>query len=181
MKIETTIDEEDFLILWLYDTSKSELVNNRRLLYKLLIPVAWLLSGLVSLASELYFACFFFITIGALWYFLYPVFDRKRFIVHYRKQINRYYRSMIDKLVLYEFNTDWIIVKGLESESKINTTKVEGIVELSSVILLNLNSHQSFIFSKSKIKEIAELRIFLKELAAHLNIKYTLDDQWVWK
>jgi hypothetical protein len=122
-----------------------------------------------------------FFIIGILWFFIYPIWERRHYIKHYKGFIKENYKDRFNRIATLEFNNDFILAKDNGSESKILTTEIDVINEIPSTIFVRLKGGQSFILSKDKIADIANVTSRLKELTEYLKIKYDIDEKWEWK
>ncbi|MEO6305817.1 MAG: YcxB family protein [Bacteroidia bacterium] len=115
------------------------------------------------------------------WFFYYPYRERQRYIEHYKNFLNERYKNDLERVITLEINNDFILSKTEGNESKILTKEIEEINEIPTLILLKLKTGDSYVLPKSKIKEIDQLKLRLKELAVFLKIKYNHDENWKWK
>jgi len=180
MIIEYKTSENDFLIHQLYLASISERIRKKRQRNKIIVPIIYSVIGIVSFFLSDFAAAIVFFIIAILWFFLYPLREKRRYIKHYQSFINETYKERIGRLSIIEFNNDFIIAKDEGSESKILTKEFEEIVELSTIILLKLKGGQSLILPKKGIENIDVLIVRLKELADYLKISYVLNENWAW-
>ncbi len=181
MTIEYKIEESDFLTYQLFVASKSDRINKRRQRSKTLFPLIYITFGILGLVQGNISMAVIFLIIAALWFVVYPVWERQHYIKHYLGFIRENYKSRIDKYVSLHFSRDFILAKDEGSESKISTSEIEKISEIHSAIYITLKGGQSFIISKCKINDWANLTLQLKELANHVHINYEKDEKWKWK
>ncbi len=181
MTLEYTIDENDFLTYHLYTTAKSESIRKRRVRNKMFLPLVYLALGLFSLYQHKMGLGIIFIVIGILWYFIYPLWEKQRYIKHFKANINENYKNRIGRPATIRIENEYILAKDEGAESKVLTTEIEEINEISSAVFIKLKTAQSFIFPKNKIKNMDSLIVRLKELATSLNVNYNIEDKWQWK
>lgn len=176
------IDEKDYLIYQLFTASKSDNIKKKRQKSKIIIPLIYLAFGLFYSFYNINYALgVIFFIVSCLWYFLYPMWEKRHYIKHYKKFIVENYKNCIDKVINFEINNEFLFASSNGSESKILTTEIVVINEIPSSIFIKLKSGQSFIFPKSKITNINEVKTRLITLASQLKIPYTIDDNWKWK
>lgn len=181
MTIEYKIDENDFLIHKLYVTSMSDIIKKKRQKNKVIVPLVYVAIGLLFFfQGKLALAIICFI-VGLLWFFIYPLWERRRYIKHYQDLIKENYKNRFGKTATLEFSNDFILAKDNGSESKVLTTELEKINEIPTTIFIRLKNGQSFILPKNKIINIGNVTTRLKELATYLKIKYDIDEKWEWK
>lgn len=181
MTINYSLDEKDFLAYQLYVASHSPSIKRKRQKSNLLFSLAYCFVGVFFIFqnNSLLAICFFMV--GIVSFFVHPILDRRRYFKHYQATIKESYQGRLGRNLSLGFNNDYIIATDNGSESKVTTTEIVEIIEISSSFFLNLKSGQAFIIPKDKIENIELLTIKLKNLASHLNIKYDLDAKWKWR
>jgi uncharacterized protein YlzI (FlbEa/FlbD family) len=181
MKVDFQIDENDFLMHQLFVASRSAQIKKKRQRSRVVVPLFYAALAFLFLTENKYALAIGFLTFALLWFFLYPYWERRRFINHYRKFIKENYTGRLGRTATLAFYDDFIIAKDNGSESKVLTTEIEQINEIPTTIFVRLKGGQSFILPKDKIENVNMLIIRLKELANHLRVKYEDDDKWEWK
>ena len=181
MTLEYTIDEKDFLTYHLYTTSKSESIKKRRVRNKVLVPIVYLALGLFSLYQDKMGLGIIFIVIGILWYFIYPLWEKQRYVNHFKAFIDERYKNTLGRMATMQLENEYILAKDEGAESKVLTTEIEEINEISSAIFIKLKTAQSIIFPKNKINDLNSLIERLRALASTLNVKYNVEDKWEWE
>ena len=181
MTIDYKIDENDLLTHQLFVASKSDRIKKRRQRSKVIVPLIYFAFGLLSLFEDMFSLTIIFFIIGLLWFFIYPHWERRHYIKHYKGFIKENYKGRVGKSATLEFNNDFIIAKDNGSESKVLTTEIEEINEIPATIFVRLKGGQSFILPKDKIANIDNVKARLKDLATYLKIKYDIDEKWEWK
>ncbi len=181
MTIDYKIDENDFLTHQLFVASKSDRIKKKRQRSKIILPLIYVVFGLLFLfQGKISLAVIIFI-LGLLWFFIYPLWERQHYIKHYKGFIKENYKDRLERIATLEFNNDFILAKDNGSESKVLTTELEEIFEIASTIFVRLKGGQSFILPKDKISNYDTLKARLKDLANYLKIKYETDEKWEWE
>lgn len=181
MKVEYKIDEGDLLTFYLYYTSKSKQQTKQRQQLKNYLPIGMVFFALILLPVKEFETAIAFFVIAVLWFLLYPIYYRRSYIKHHKSFIEENEKELIGESGTIEIENDYITSKSCDGESKINTTAIEQIIELPTIIFVKLKNGQSIIFPKAKISDISLLTVRLKELAHHLQITYLIDNDWKWK
>lgn len=181
MIIDYKIDENDFLIHQLFVASKSERIKRKRQRNKIIVPIIYVALGLLFLFQDRISFTLIFCTIGFLWFFIYPIWERRNYFNHYQGFIKEHYKERLGRIATLEFTDDYILAKDNGSESKILTTEIEEICEIPTTIFVRLKGGQSFILPKDKITDIDNVKVRLKELANYLRVKYEKDEKWEWR
>lgn len=181
MRLEYAIDKNDYLIHQLFLASKSERVKKKRQRSKTIFLILFLLlSFLWAMKTQYVIASILAIT-GILWFFLYPIWERRYYINHYNAFINENYIGIEGKKATIELNNEYIVFKDESSEGRIMTKKIEEIYEIPSHIFIRLNKAQSIILPKERIENILALIKQLKEITSSAKIRYICDENWQWK
>lgn len=181
MTINYYLDKDDFLNYQLYTASQSERVKKKRLRGRMVLPVIYLLFALLGFSTHRHGMMIGALIVAILWYFLYPLWDRKRYIRHYEQFIEAHRKEREGKKATLTFSDDFIYAVEGEMESKIPATEIEEITEINPNIFIKLKSGQSLILSKNKISEVAALTLFLKAFAEQRGINYFLEENWTWR
>jgi len=181
MTIDYKIDETDFLTHQLFVASKSDRIKRKRQRSKIIVPLIYVGLGLLFLFQDKFSLTIMFFIIGLIWFFIYPLWERRHYIKHYQGFIKENYKDRLGRIATLEFSNDYILAKDNGSESKVLTTELEEICEIPTTIFVRLKGGQSFILPKDKITDFDKVKARLKELANHLKIKYDTDEKWEWK
>jgi hypothetical protein len=181
MKLDYKIDENDFLIYQLFIASKSDRIKKKRQRNRIVVPLIYIAFGLVFLNQDRVSLAIMFSITALLWFFIYPVWERRHYINHYKSFILENYKDSFENNVTLEFSDEYILAKDSGSETKILTTELKEICEIPTSIFLRLQGGQSFILPKHKIRNIDSVKASLQELANYLKINYSTDENWKWK
>ncbi len=181
MRIDYKIDENDFLTHQLFIASKSDRIRKKRQRNKIIVPLIYVAFGILFLLQDKVALTIIFFVIGLLWIFVYPLWERRHYIKHYKNFIKENYKDRFDRIATLEFSNDYILAKDNGGESKVLTTEIEEICEIPTTIFVRLKGGISFILPKEKLVEFDNVKVRLKELANHLKIKYETDEKWEWK
>jgi hypothetical protein len=181
MQCEYDLNENDFLVFQLYSASKSPIIRKKRIMNKVIVPVVYILLGIPFVFLESYLTAYLFILIGVLWFFLFPLYERQRYVKYYGKYIRENFKERFGRHISITFEKDFIYSRDTLNEGKTSTSEIAGITEIPQLILVKLKTGQSVILPVNKISNIIELRDCLRSMASTLQIKYDPDSQWRWK
>ena len=181
MTVTYHVGEEDYLEHQLFIASISDRIKKKRLRAKILWPSLYIIFGLLFARDENIQPAVVFTTLGVLWFFLYPIWEKHHFRRHYQAFIKENYKDRFHKIISVEVTDNFILTSDDGSESKISTAEIEEINEIPSNIFIRFKGGQSLILPKNKISDIESIKTRLKNLALSLNIKYVIDNQWKWK
>ncbi|TGD56557.1 hypothetical protein [Flavobacterium humi] len=174
-------DEKDYLTYQLYISSKSPQIKKRRWKNRNLIPIFYLAMAVYFLLTEHYVAAGFFIFFAVIWYFIYPIREKKRYIKYYEAFNKEYFSERFGRPISLEITDDTLITADGSSETKVATTEIEAINEISPLMFIKLKTGSSYIVPKAKIENVDAARTRLMVLASHLGIPYNREEDWQWK
>ena len=181
MKITFELEQNDFLLHQLYIASVSPSIKKRRWMNRMLVPLFFSLIALYVYFQNGWSDVVIPLSLGLLWYVLYPIFDRRVFLKHYQLFIDENFKQKLNCKQSLEFFDDYIFSCESGNESKIVASSVIKIIELDQIILIQLNSGNSFILPKVKIENIECIKNYLKTWANGLNIEYKNEKNWKFK
>lgn len=180
MRIEYTLDKNDFLEYQLFAASQSDRIKRKRRRNRLLVPVVYFFLGIWFLYSGNYPIAIIGLCFAVLWFLFYPFRERRLYIKHFKAFVEENHKNNFGKPVTVELGDDTIFAKDSGSESKILTSELKEINEIPSLIVLGLKSGNSLIISKN-VSDLNAVRDRLKELSESLIVPYYTKDLWQWK
>ncbi|MFN8323831.1 MAG: YcxB family protein [Chitinophagales bacterium] len=181
MILEYSLGEEDFLTYQLYNASVSDGIKKRRMRTKILVPVIYMVLGLMLLLQQNVAIGVIFLGVAVVWFFVYPLWQRRLYERHYRSFIAETYKNRFNRLVSLDLKNDCILAKDNGSESKVLTTEVEKIVEIPAMILIKLKTGQAYLLPKKKIEQVDEVIAHLKQLSVDWQVEYSVQNNWHWR
>ncbi|MEM7513130.1 MAG: YcxB family protein [Bacteroidota bacterium] len=181
MKIQCFLDEEDFLTYQLFTASKSERIRMKRIRAWLYPSFLFLVLSLITYRFSLSPLPLFFLLTGVLSLGLYPFYSRWRYKDHYKKFIRENRKGVIGKMAEITFSEDFIIEKSDLGESKLNTSELEQINEISSHYFLKMNTGHSLIINKTRLANPEEFRAYLESLMEAQKLPYEQELNWKWR
>lgn len=167
MEIEYSLSRADYIDFQLFAATKSETIKKNKRKARNRLPIIYLILGTILLTlSDKAFAIIFYL-IGVLWYLLYPVLTKKRYVKHYEKYVDENFKNRFDTLIKVKFLDDnnTIETVDFEGESKFKTSEIERIFEIRRFIYIKMNSGSHLIIPKYKIDKIDKLRDELKMIS----------------
>lgn len=97
MKISYQIKEEDYLIHQLYTASKSRIIKRKRIVFWLMVPIAYASFAYLTYFQFRQYDVGYFMGGQALfWLVLYPFYSKWNYKRHYRKHINEHLKGQFD-------------------------------------------------------------------------------------
>lgn len=180
MKIQYSLSEEDMITHQLYLASTSERIMKERIIAKVAVPIMYVLVAIWYYFDNQIGLSVTILMLIPLWYFLYPLWERKRYKSHYKSFIKEHFSTKVGRPSSLEFDNVVMILKDDGTETKILTTEIAEIVELPNIILIKLITGESLVISQNGA-EHPGVKQELKTLASALSIEYRDDRNWRWK
>lgn len=165
----------------LYAASKSERIAKKRKAAKIYIPIIYLSISFVLLIGGFYIGSCCSLIFAILWYLIYPIYLSKHYVKHYSDFVNERIKNEPDYTTNIEFTKEFIFIKSEAGESKLNSTEIKEIIEISTITMVFLKLGTTLLFPNDAIKNISELKSFLKTYSKDLNIEYKQELNWKWK
>ena len=189
MTIQYSIDEDDYLTFQLFTASRSAVIRKRRFRTKILFPALYIIFGAVLLAEQKTGMSIAFFGLALVWYFLYPIRDRRIYRMNYLNYIRQNLKDAFGNQATIRFEKQYIVTKDQIGETKFPLADLEEVAEIPSAIYIKLKSGQTLILPKEKLDftpnsnsgNTAELTARLKEITAQLNVNYYNASNWRWK
>lgn len=181
MTIEYHIDENDYLTFQLFTASKSAVIIKRRFRTRILFPALYLIIGGVLLTENNIQLSVAFFALALVWFFLYPIRDRRIYKANYQNYIRRNYKDAFGKPATIRFEDKYFIAKDSVSETRFAHTEIEEITEIPVALYVKMKSGQTFILPKDKVKNSETWIVQLQEIASKWNVVYSSMPDWKWK
>ena len=181
IELKYALHKVDFLMLQLYTASKSETLKSRQKRAKIVIPVLYLVLGLI-----LYFplhqpiVAIVMVVLAVAWFLFYPSRQKKTYTNYYAQYIDEYYTSRYGEEMDIIIDENYIQVKTSYSESKTILSHLAVIEEIPDYLFLKYESGASLIIPRKKVADFEKVKEDLLALTANLDVKYTSDLNWKW-
>jgi hypothetical protein len=178
MNINYQLTNSDFLEYQLYTSSKSELHKKRRFRSRIIIPIIYIVLGIIfTNLNGKYGIGISFIVFAILWFLFYPMYSKRRYKKHFQKHVEENYKNRINKPVEIDFDENSVNAKDFTSESKINGTELKELIETKDHFFIKLTTDLSLIVPKHSIENQTEFKKRVTELGA----EYVDELIWEWK
>ncbi len=179
MKLEYILIFSDFLEYQLYVSSKSESHKKSRNKSRIIVPIIYVILGLILLLIDKTIVAIAFFLFSLLWFLFYPFYSKYRYKKHFETHIKESYKNRIGKKVKLNFdsNSDFVETSDLGSQSKIMDSEFKKLIELKEHFFLKLKSDMSIIIPKRAIPD----QDMFKKLFLDINLEYIDDSNWEWK
>ena len=178
MNINYQLTNLDFLEYQLYTSSKSELHKKRRFRSRIIIPIIYIVIGIIfTNQNGKYGIGIAFVVFAILWLVFYPMYSKWRYKRHFQKHVEENYKNRINKPVEIDIDENSVNAKDFTSESKINGTELKELIETKDHFFIKLTTDLSLIVPKHSIDNITEFKKRVTELGA----EYIDELNWEWK
>jgi len=175
MNVTYKIHEHDFVALYLFIFSKSQIIKKKRRNGWIVLTIIFALGFFYFLAKKDTFMCISsaFVTIMTLLF--YPIYFNWRYKKHYQKVVKNTYAKRFGQTEHMEIHLDVIVVKNAIGESKIKTSEIKEIDETKDYFFLKISSDDLFFLPKKELTSVDELRTKLKDIGFVINDKTNLE------
>lgn len=181
MKLEYSLEKNDYVTFQLFAASKSCGIIKKRRNNKIILPLIYLGLAIISFLIEGIGLSIIFLIIGLLWFLFYPAYERKKYFKHYDKYIEENYKNKFGKVETLYFEEDYVLYKDYIGEGKLFLSEVEELNEIGKYFFLKFNSGVSLIIPKVKIDNLEQFSQYIKSLVSRLNRKHKIELNWEWK
>ncbi|CAG5081625.1 YcxB family protein [Parvicella tangerina] len=183
MKISYQIKEEDYLTHQLYTASKTKKIRRKRIVFWLIVPVAYASAGYLSYFQfRQHNVGLVMFGLAIFWLLFYPFYSRWNYKRHYRNHIQKHLKGQFDQVVSLELGDNRLIIQDAKgNNSNIKYVSVKEIVELPDHFLIRMQTNSSIIFPKREFKDIKELQKFLGLIVTRHKVSFRKDVKWKWR
>ena len=181
MRIDYTLSRNDFIKFQLFTASNSETIKKSRRRSRTRIPIIYFILGLILFISGSIVLGLVFIGIGIAWYFLYPVYLKRRYVRHFERHADEHLKNRFGKQVTLNFGDEFIDTTDYIGESKLRTSEITEINEISNYFFIKFSSGESLIIPKPVIQQNNEFTQWLLDQVEKLKINHNTDLNWKWR
>ncbi len=180
MTLEYNTVEQDYLTFHLFESSVSVRSKRTRRRSRVNIAVLLLVAAIYNIIIADYIAASLFTLAAALWYLLWPRYEKHFYLRHYKSAIKESYGKIFGNATTLQLTPDHIsdITAGNEISSPLSG--ITAINEIPDYIFIKLQIGMGIIIPKTT-PGIEELRTKLHEIATTFSIPYNVYDKWAWK
>jgi hypothetical protein len=177
MKLEYTLDADDFLDFQLFTASKSEGIKKKQKRSWRLLTIWAIIVTVYFVVNKDYFLSFYFALVSIVFGMLYPKYFRWKYKKYYKKFIRANYAQRFGKPETLEFKKDSLFSKDIIGEGEVKLSEVVQLDETGNHFFIMMNNGSSFIIPKNKIGNIERL----KEEFESRGLTVHNDLNWSWK
>lgn len=184
MEVNLTLNyhltKEDHLAFQLYDASTSERIRKKRRYSRLRVPIVYLILGAVLIWAALLEFGLLMMVIGALWYFIYPKYEAKRYKKHFQEYVDENFKEKHNEAAKLELDMEHIYGSSSLGESKIKVSEVDRIEETSEHIFIRVGA-MGFVVPKRKVDDLNELNAWVNKVVAQYGVPHNVNLNWKWE
>ncbi|GHV56986.1 hypothetical protein AGMMS49579_22230 [Spirochaetia bacterium] len=178
MKMETELQECDFLQYQLYTSSKMHSTKVKKTRDRIVFSSMFLIVGFFHYFSYdgAVYGLITFSVLSIIIFILDPIYFKILYRNHFSKYIKENYQDKIGKQGSMEIENGCIVLKDDTSETKIIIEKLKEIVELKTHYFIFINNTGSIILPKND-----DANKFINILEKDFNVKLNKELDWKWK
>jgi hypothetical protein len=181
MTLTYTLDQNDFLQHQLFLVTKTDRIKKKRIKSWLVVSGSMLLLSFMFYQSNNSFLGNYFLGFGFITLIFYPLYQRRQYKNHYAKFIADNYKNRIGLTAKITFSDSVIETYDITGESKINLSDLEAVTETPEYFYPSLKSGGHLIIPKSKITDVSQLRLELRQLCEKMKIDFIEELKWKWR
>ncbi len=180
MNFKYKLTMDDLITNQLYIASFSKNIKRKRLLSWLIVPVIYLILGIIFYFIDKKGLLAVFSVIAVLWIIFYPLYLKILYKNHYKKHIKENYSKINDYNISLTLIDDFIQLKDESGESKIRISEIDRINEISTHYFIKFKLNSVLTLPKQTIPE-ESLNSLIKILIEKHHIQLNRDLKWKWK
>jgi len=154
-RIEYKLTEQDLLKFNLYYSANSDLHRKYRRRYRLFVPVAYAVLALLLCLLHSFVVASIFAAVGVGWFFLSPMWMRRRYRKQYEKQIRETIGDSLRDPITLELQPDGICSSSYIGESKYRYSAVDRIEENDGYTYIFIGKGMALILPHDRIPKDA--------------------------
>lgn len=176
MTISFRNTEGDFLEYHLFSASHSKTIMRRRNASRYMFAVIYSALGIYCMVSESVAVGMIFITVGILWFFLFPKLTAASSRKFYTKYIAENYKARMEKTTTLSFSEDGVLASDESTQVKTSLSEIGKLIEANRCFFLKMENGSAFIIPKDQTDGEE-----LKRTANRLQIPIESKPDWRWK
>ncbi|UII20160.1 YcxB family protein [Fulvivirga ligni] len=178
-KFTYQLQEEDYLTQHLFLVSQVS-GNKRKIRWIIMTGACFFMSYYMYTKGDAWFTTYFLI-IGVLILFFYPMYLRWLYTRHYKKHIRNNFSNNFNKDVSLILESDHLISDDYESQNKINYSTLEYMVELKQHYFLKFSGGMLLILPKERIEDLPKLKEELQKISKEHEVPINDGTKWKWR
>jgi len=181
MEFEFKIEEDDFLTFQLYNASKSKAIRKTRKRRRSTVSILYITVSFIFLLLQNYPMAFGFFLISVLWFVLYPMYERRKYVRQFKKYVAEHFKESFTKKSKVKVEDGVWYSKNEDKEAQFLIKDISEINEILDYFFIKLKSGYILIIPKREINELVNLTTTLKDSALKHSFIYNKDLEWEWR
>lgn len=178
MQISYQLTNDDFLQRQLYASSKSEQHKKTRFRSRASLSIIYVVLGAVlSLSPDKQGLGITFITLGVIWFVLYPIYSRWRYKKHFQKHVKENAKDAINKTVEVSIDETFIEIKDPTGESKLKGSELTELIEIKTHYFIKLTNGSALIVPKHAVTNQEDF----KTKIINFGVEHINELDWEWR
>ena len=181
MKIQLSLDKNDYLEHQLYTASKNKRIRNKKRNSWLFVTILFLVFALLNFNNDNQLIFYYFLVFTLLTFIFYPFYQRKQYKTHYTKHIEENYFNRFGQESILNFEEEYIASNAANFETKMSYKGFEELNEIKNYYFIKLKTGGSLIIPKNKLKNSEEFHKEINNIANKFHWKKNVELDWKWK
>lgn len=178
IELNYSLTLDDFLKFNLYKASISKSINKRRKRNRFIFPLLYMIYGsYLSYSDKTWLGLIIFGGFSILWIFFYPKYESWRYKNHFSNHVKENNQSSAGISSNVKFTNSYIRIESEQSNSELNYSEFNQLVELENLFFLILKNGTGLIIKK----EVVPTDVDLVNFISSKSIPYIKKIDWEWK
>lgn len=179
-KITYTLTKEDYLQHLLYASSKTPNIQNKRKIYKILLPVIYIVVAFIGLISGNMILFFSLAILSVFWWVFFPKWEKNLYTNRYSKFLDQQMSTEGFKQIEIDIQPEQIFQKEGTITYSIAYDQIRVIHEIQNYFYIGLKDGYTVIIPKNAISDIDAFKKSITEYTQELGIPQVTDLNWKW-
>lgn len=181
MKIQLSLDKNDYLEHQLYTVSKNKRICNKKRNTWLLLTASFTVLAFFNYNKEDQLLFYYLLALAIITLLFFPLYQRKQYITHYTKHIEENYFNRFGQESTLSFEKEYIASNDTNFETKMNYVAFEELNEIKDYYFIKLKTGGSLIIPKNKLNNSEVFHKEINVIADTFNWKKNVELDWKWK
>lgn len=175
------LSEEDYLIDFLFNDSKSKTLKNKRRKAVYGFTALFVALGIYTLVISEFWVGACCLLMALFYFFLYPIKLKNTVVQMYAKTTAERYADRFNRLEEVAFDEFFFYCSRNEQEAKINLSSFEALYEIKNYYFLKNKNGNSYIIPKYKLTDAEAVKAELMKLVETQKLRYEVDLDWKYR
>ena len=181
MKIQLSLDKNDYLEHQLYTASKSKRISNKKRNTWLILTASIIILAFFNFNKEDKLLFYYFLVFALIAFIFYPLYQRKQYKTHYAKHIEENYFNRFGQESTLSFEEEYIASNDANFENKMNYIAFEELNEIKDYYFMKSKTGGNIIIPKNKFGNLELFHKDINVIANKFSWKKNVELDWKWK